>query len=242
MSSSESRRLLVVGASSGIGRATVEVATDAGWKVAAVARRKALLDELAEETGATPVVADVTNESACRVLVEEAVAELGGLDAVVYAAGVVPLRPLAAADADLWRATLDTNLVGAAQVTAAALPHLEKVNGKVVFLSSDSVGEPFPGLVPYAASKAALEETARGWRAEHPAVSFTVAVVGPTLTGMADAWDPEEATAAFARWKAEGYLNEQPAAQPASGVAEAVVGVLDADEPPASLRIVAAQP
>lgn len=236
------QRLLVVGASSGIGRATVAFAAERGWKVAAAARRVHLLDELAEETGATPVVADVTDETACRVLVEEAVTGLGGLDALVYAAGVVPLRPLTEADADLWRVTLDTNLIGATQVTAAALPHLEKVNGKVVFLSSDSVGEPFPGLVPYAASKAALEETARGWRAEHPAVSFTVAVVGPTLTSMADAWDPEDAAAAFARWKAEGYLNEQPDAQPASGVAEAVVGVLDADEPPASLRIVAAQP
>lgn len=235
-------RLLVVGASSGIGRATVEAATGTGWTVAAAARREHLLDELHRDTGAVPITADVTDGAACYALVERAVDALGGLDALVYAAGVVPLRALAEADADLWRSTLDTNLVGAALVTAAALTHLTEVNGRVVFLSSDSVGEPFPGLVPYAASKAALEETARGWRAEHPAVSFTVAVVGPTLTGMADGWDRDDAANAFTRWNVEGYLNGQPDAQPVSKVAEAVVGVLDAEEPPASLRIVAAQP
>lgn len=237
MSAAGSRRLLVVGASSGIGRATVEIAAERGWRVAAAARRAHLLDGLADETGAVPITADVTEEAQCRDLVGQAVEVLGGLDALVYAAGTVPLQPLADAGPELWRRVLDTNLVGAALVTRACLPHLI-AGGRVVYLSSDSVGRPFPGLVPYAASKAGLEEMVRGWRAEHPDVGFTVAVVGPTLTGMADGWDPDAAAGAFARWKADGYLAEQPDPLPASAVAETVLGALALDPPAETIRVV----
>ncbi len=240
MSASEPRRLLVVGASSGIGRATVEAATDAGWQVAAAARRKALLDELAEETGATPVVADVTDETACRVLVEKAVEALGGLDALVYGAGVVPLRDLDQADTATWLDALTTNVVGAALVTAAALGHLE-LEGRVVYLSSDSVDRPLPGLVSYAASKAALEALGRGWSIEHPDVRCTVVKVGPTLTGMADGWDPDDAARHFERWYVEGYIDQQAPAQEAPVVAKAIVTLLGDPDPPATVSVVDGQ-
>lgn len=93
MSATEPRRLLVVGASSGIGRALAQAATAEGWKVAAAARREALLDELADETGSVAIRADVTDETQCHGLVERAVEALGGLDALVYTAGTVPLQP-----------------------------------------------------------------------------------------------------------------------------------------------------
>lgn len=230
------QRLLVVGASSGIGRATVEAAARAGWQVAAAARRETLLDELAEETGATPVVADVTNEGACPTLVEKAVEALGGLDALVYGAGVVPLRDLDQADTTTWLDALTTNVVGASLVTAAALGHLEP-DGQVVYLSSASVDHPFPGLVPYAASKAALEALGRGWSIEHPDVRFTVVKVGPTLTGMADGWDPDDAARHFERWYAEGYLDQQAPAQEASVVADAIAALLDDPEPPGTVSV-----
>lgn len=233
-------RLLVSGASSGIGRATVEAATEAGWKVAAVARRKTLLHALADETGATPVVADVTDERKCETLIEQAVEALGGLDALVYAAGVVPLRDLDHADTTTWLDVLTTNVVGASLVTAAALLHLEP-EGRVVYLSSDSVERPFPGLVPYAASKAALEALGRGWPIEHPDVRFTVVKVGPTLTGMADGWDPGDASRHFERWYAEGYIDQQAPAQEASVVAHAIVALLGDPDPPATVSVVDGQ-
>lgn len=239
---SSGRRLLVVGASSGIGRAVAVAAADNEWKVAAAARRADQLEHLAAGSSRiTAIPADVTNAHACEWLVEAAVVALNGLDALVYAAGVVPLRMLTAVDAPLWRSVLDTNLVGASLVTARALPHLEESGGRAVFLSSDSVGRPLPGLVPYAASKAGLEELVRGWRAEHPSLHFTTVVVGPTLTGMASSWDPDEMAATFERWAREGYAQGRPEPQEPEVVAKGIVELLEAPEPPPVSRIVAGE-
>lgn len=232
-------RVLVVGASSGIGRAVAQCCAQAGFRVAAAARRADLLEELAAKSGKiTAVPADVTSADGCRWLVDAAVVGLGGLDAVVYAAGVAPLRPLVATDAPLWKQVLDTNLVGASLVTAAAIPHLEETKGRVIFLSSDSVGHPRPGLVPYSASKAGLEETVRGWRAEHPGVTFINLVVGPTVTGMADGWDHDELAAAFSKWADEGFVTGDATPQTPDRVASAVVGLLQSDHPEENVRVV----
>lgn len=233
------KRLLVVGASSGIGRAVAGCAADAGWRVAAVARRADRLEKLAaEHRGITAVPADVRRADACRWIVDAAVVALDGIDALVYAAGVVPLSPLSAVDAPTWRNVLETNLVGASLVTAAAVPHLRASGGRAIYLSSDSVGHPLPGLVPYAASKAGLEETVRGWRAEHPDVVFATVVVGPTLTGMAEGWDPDELTAALDRWAHEGYAQGRPDPQEPEVVAKTILDLLEMDDPPEVTRAV----
>ena len=200
-------RLLVVGASSGIGRALALLAAREGVDVVAAARRGDRLDELPVGT----VVCDARSAADCETVVAFAVSALGGLDAVVYAAGVSPLVAVADADAAVWHEVLETNVVGAALVVRAALPHLRAASGHAVFLSSDSVPRPYPGLVAYAASKAALNTLVTGWRVECPEVTFTRVAVGPTVTGFADGWSAERAAGYFARWEAEAYLG---AAQP----------------------------
>lgn len=204
---------LVVGASSGIGRATVACLAQRGVPVVAAARRGQLLEELAEAH--EPLVAahpcDAADAEACAATVARAVSwshEHGTtLRTVVYAAGTAPLAPVADTDAEQWRHVLGVNLVGAAMVTRAALGHLRTVPGaSLVLLSSHSVGRPWPGLVPYAASKAGLVELARGLRAEEPAVRVVVVNVGNTITGFADGWDPELLVQASEAWVAGGYL------------------------------------
>jgi NADP-dependent 3-hydroxy acid dehydrogenase YdfG len=195
-------RLLVVGASSGIGRAVAVLAAGDGIDVVAAARRADRLDELPVQT----VVCDARDAGDCETVVASAVSRLGGLDAVVYAAGVSPLVAVAEADAAVWHEVLETNVIGAALVVRAALPHLIAASGRAVFLSSDSVPRPYPGLVAYAASKAALNTLVMGWRVECPEVTFTRVAVGPTVTGFADSWSPERAAGYFARWEAEAYL------------------------------------
>jgi NAD(P)-dependent dehydrogenase (short-subunit alcohol dehydrogenase family) len=221
-------RLLVVGASSGIGRALVLLAAREGIDVVAAARRADRLDELPVET----VVCDARRSDECETVVASAVSRLSGLDAVVYAAGVSPLVAVSDADADVWRDVLDTNVVGAALVVRAALPHLIATSGRAVFLSSDSVPRPYPGLVAYAASKAALNTLVAGWRVECPEVTFTRVAVGPTVTGFADGWSPERAAAYFARWEAEAYLH---AAQPIMTPDQVAAEVLHIVRSPASL-------
>ena len=84
-------RILVVGASTGIGRAVAEMAASHGARVAASARRAALLEEL----DAVAVPGDVRVEADCRRIVDEAVTALGGLDGLVYAVGMSMLFTLA---------------------------------------------------------------------------------------------------------------------------------------------------
>jgi len=203
----EGYRILVVGASSGIGRAIGLQAAEAGASVAFAARRVERLDEAVAAAGeksfAFPL--DVRDDAACAGAVEEAVARFGGLDAVVYATGQSPLYRLGDADGDVWREVLQTNVVGAAMISRAAIPHLEASSGRLLFLGSSSVGSPYPGLVAYTTSKAALHEYVRGLRNEFPWLRVTNFVVGPTVSEFADNWDAEVASEMFGRWVAEGY-------------------------------------
>jgi NADP-dependent 3-hydroxy acid dehydrogenase YdfG len=203
----EGYRILVVGASSGIGRAVGVQAAQGGASVAFAARRVERLEEAVEAAGgksfAFPL--DVRNDAECARAVEETATRFGGIDAVVYAAGMSPLFKLGDADGDVWRQLIETNVIGAAMVSRAALPHLEASSGRLLFLGSSSVGTPYPGLVAYATSKAALHEYARGLRNEYPWLRVTTFVVGPTISEFGNDWNQEVAAEMFGRWVAEGY-------------------------------------
>jgi NAD(P)-dependent dehydrogenase (short-subunit alcohol dehydrogenase family) len=203
----DGRRLLVVGATSGVGRAIAAGAAAAGARVVAVGRRADRLDDLVAEGHGdlVGVRADVRVEDDCRRIVEETVDVLGGLDALVYASGVSPLGRLVDTGADDWHAVFETNVMGAALVCRHAVGHLEASNGRALFLSSVSVEDPRPFLVPYGASKAALNALIRGWRNEHPHLCFTRIVVGPTATEFGTDWNPATVNA-FAAVRAERGL------------------------------------
>ncbi|HVM41599.1 MAG TPA: SDR family oxidoreductase [Acidimicrobiia bacterium] len=215
-------KVLVIGASAGIGRAVAEAAVRSGHEVAVAARRREVLDEIA---GAVPFQCDVRRPDTCGTTVEEAAAALGGLDGLVIAAGASPLSRLADAGVDHWRTVVETNLVGAALLTRAAIPHLEARSGVAVYMTVTSPGRPWPWLVPYFASKAAMDEMVRGWRAEHPSVGFTSVSVGPTASEFAAGWDGEAAGKAFAAWDAGGYLATHDVMTPEQ-VADEILGVL----------------
>jgi NAD(P)-dependent dehydrogenase (short-subunit alcohol dehydrogenase family) len=223
------RRVLVVGGSSGIGRSLAVALGRLGDAVALAARRPGLVEESAAQAGPTVAgfVCDVTDEEQCRRLVADAAEALGGLDVVVYATGRSPLGRLEATVADTWHGILATNVVGAGLVMAAAMEHLRRSRHPVVaVVSSHSVGRPWPGLVPYAASKAALDQLALGLRAEEPWLRVVRVVVGPTATAFADGWGPTVAGPLFEQWAAEGYLVHE--VQEPGTVAARIVDALDA--------------
>jgi NAD(P)-dependent dehydrogenase (short-subunit alcohol dehydrogenase family) len=225
----DGKRLLVVGASSGIGREVGLQAAAAGARVAFAARRGDRVKEAADAagSGAIGVTCDVTDEGSCRALAEEVVSTFGGIDALVYSAGVSPLTRLADAGGADWERVVKTNLVGPGIVTAAVLPYLRASGGRAVLLSSSSVGRPYPGLSMYAASKAALEEQVRGWRAENPDVCFSCVVVGPTMgTEFADAWDPQLLGEILEFWSAHGYDAAADSSLSLRQMASVVVDVL----------------
>lgn len=184
-------KVVVVGASSGLGRCIARGLGQSGAQVALLARRKDRLEDAAAEAGpgAVAVACDVTDEASCQQAVAESVREMGGIDGLVYATGIGPLVRLADTDAETWRHTFDTNVIGASLITAAALPHLTVSQGTAVYLSSISASHtpPWPGLGAYAVSKAALDKLVEAWRAEHPQLGFTRVTVGDCAGGEGDA-------------------------------------------------------
>jgi len=211
-------RVAVVGASSGLGRCIGIGLADRGAHVALLARRRDRLQKAAKEAGhgAVPVVCDVTEESSCRQAIAAAVDALGGLDALVYSTGIGIMAPLADTDASMWTRLFATNVVGAALITAAAVPQLEASAGAAVYISSlsASMTPPWPMLGGYAVSKAALDKLVEAWRGEHPGIAFTRLAVGDSYGGKGDSqtefpatWDPAMLSKAIEKWFAAGYMN-----------------------------------
>jgi NAD(P)-dependent dehydrogenase (short-subunit alcohol dehydrogenase family) len=210
-------RTVVVGASSGLGRCIGIGLAQRGARVALLARRRERLDDAAKEAGpgTLAIACDVTDEKSCRSAITDAAAGLGGIDALVYTPAIGPLARLADTDAATWRRVFDTNVTGAALITAAAIPHLSSSAGKAVYLSSVSASltPPWPGLGAYIVSKAALDKLVEAWRVEHPGIGFTRLTVGDCAggtgdaqTGFADGWDQELAAEFAPIWVSRNYI------------------------------------
>jgi NAD(P)-dependent dehydrogenase (short-subunit alcohol dehydrogenase family) len=210
-------RVVVVGASSGLGRCIGIGLGQRGAEVALLARRKERLVDAAKEAGpgSLAIECDVTDAASCETAIEEAAKGLGGIDGLVYTPGVGPLLPIEDTDAATWREVFATNVIGASVVTAAARPHLEAAKGTAVYLSSISASltAPWPGLGAYAVSKAALDKLIDAWRGEHPNIGFTRVVVGDCAGGEGDSvtefpntWDPDLGVRFGTIWAARGFL------------------------------------
>jgi NADP-dependent 3-hydroxy acid dehydrogenase YdfG len=118
------KRVVVTGASSGIGAATVRRFREHGWQVVGVARRADRLEALAAETGAVVFVADTTVQADVDAL-SDFVADLGPIHALVNnAGGAFGMASVEASDADDWIRMFDVNVVGTKRVTSALLPLL----------------------------------------------------------------------------------------------------------------------
>jgi NADP-dependent 3-hydroxy acid dehydrogenase YdfG len=172
-------RLLVVGASSGIGHAVAISAAAGGAKVAVAARRMDLLKDLADSIDGSAFELDVADTAAITQVVGAAAEALGGLDAVVFTSTVVPFSHIEDTDVTTWIHAFSVNTLGANNVLRAALPHLSE-NGVVLVASSNDVGRPRAGVAAYSASKAALDEILNSWRNEHPELSIIRVGMGPT--------------------------------------------------------------
>jgi NAD(P)-dependent dehydrogenase (short-subunit alcohol dehydrogenase family) len=205
----EGRRLLVVGASAGIGRALAGAAVADGADVVLAARRKERLDEVvAHAGGGTPVAVDVGDPDAVERL-GEVVGAGPPLDAVVTCAGVSPLRKVADMTAVDWDSVLRTNVVGFSNVMRAVLPSLAPA-AVVAALSSETIDQPRPALAGYTASKAALEAAIRGWRIEHPGRRFTCIRIGATFpTEFGDAFDADLLGPTLEEWASRGLMQEE---------------------------------
>ncbi len=153
------RRVLVTGASSGIGAATCRSIVSCGGSVAMLARRKERLDELEEEIGARAVGirADVTDHDGLEAAIDEAARSLGALDGVIAVAGKSMAGSIATGTPQRWRELIDLNLVGPLATVRYALAHFPPTGRRdVVLVGSAGAIVAMPGTGIYGASKRGL--------------------------------------------------------------------------------------
>ncbi|MEU3984272.1 SDR family NAD(P)-dependent oxidoreductase [Streptomyces sp. NPDC026672] len=183
---------LVTGASSGIGRATALRLASQGATVVPVARRQdridALAKEIAEQGGdALPLAADLTHADAAAGVVAEVVEQLGRLDTLVNAAGVMLTGDSARAPLDEWQRMVDVNVKGLLYVTKAALPHLvtaatgPRQVADVVNISSIAGRFVIPHAAVYNATKFGVTAATEAWRQEYARRNVRFSVVEPGL-------------------------------------------------------------
>ncbi|MFJ8541799.1 SDR family NAD(P)-dependent oxidoreductase [Streptomyces sp. NPDC093586] len=191
---------LVTGAGGGIGRGIALRFAEEGAAVALHCRTgvRAAREAVARIRGhggrAVVLRADLTDEDACRRLVEEA-ADWGGgrLTALVNNAGVQPVRELAGMTAAEWRTVVDTNLTGVFACTqaAAGIMRAQDGGGTVTHIASVEAGAPAPGHAHYGASKAAVVAHARSAALEYGPWGVRVNSVSPGLIdreGLEETW------------------------------------------------------
>jgi NADP-dependent 3-hydroxy acid dehydrogenase YdfG len=178
------RRVLVTGASSGIGAATCRAVVARGGRVAMLARRRQRLDDLAEELGdrATVVCCDVTELNALEASVNEVADLLGGLDGVVAVAGRMMAGGISSGNPERWRELIDLNLIGPlATVRYATARFAEFGRRDVVMVGSTGALTPMPGVGIYAASKRGLEAAFDSLRLELAQHDINVSLVMPGM-------------------------------------------------------------
>jgi NAD(P)-dependent dehydrogenase (short-subunit alcohol dehydrogenase family) len=171
--------VIVTGAAGGIGRAIVDALADSGCAVAACDAPGAPVDGVAG--AAVTATFDVRHPAAVREGVADAIARLGGCDAVVANAGVVDTvkRAERFSDED-WHKDMETNLDGAFWLAQAAFDALAASgDGRIVLISSVGAEAGIPRQVAYGASKAGVVGMARTLAAEWGGLGIRCNVVMP---------------------------------------------------------------
>ncbi len=196
MATGDGRAVLVTGGSRGIGRAIARAFAERGDRVAvhwgsSRDRAEQVLAEL-PGSGHVLVQADVADAEAVAAMVDRAAEQLGGLDVLVNNAGVFTAHPPLSTSYDDWRSawatTLAVNLVGAANATFRAVPHLIAAGGgAIVNVTSRGAFRGEPDNPAYGASKAGLNSFAQSMAlalAPH-GISVTCVAPGFVQTEMA---------------------------------------------------------
>jgi NAD(P)-dependent dehydrogenase (short-subunit alcohol dehydrogenase family) len=211
------KRVVLTGASRGLGAALAQAFSHAGASVALVARTERDLKALAGLLPGPSLVfsGDVTDEDFNESVADATVAEWGGLDAWVCNAGISPI----VADArqtgvSVWRQIMDVNLTSAFLGARSAARVMGR-GGRVIFTGSVLGERPHKGLTAYSASKAGLVGLAKGLALDLAPDGITVNVVAPGWfdTPLVEGWknSPEHSAAitghtAQQRWGAPSEL------------------------------------
>ncbi len=160
------KRVLVTGASRGIGRACAAAFLAEGARVAIGGRTVASATAAAAELGGVPAPGDVTTVAGCRAAVAAALEAFGGLDVLINNAGVFIREAIADTQEAHWDLIMNANVKSVQFCTQAALPALQAAKGNIVNIASESGLNGYPGSSAYCASKGAVVNLTRSMAME----------------------------------------------------------------------------
>jgi short-subunit dehydrogenase len=181
----ERSRIILTGASEGIGRALALELAGRGARLALAARDRQRLESLAQEcrgrgADARAFPTDVTSSQDCEWLVNETVAAFGGIDVVVHNAGITMWSRFdALTDFSIFERIMEVNYFAPVRLTALALPHLKQSRGLLVAVASLAGLTGVPERSGYAASKHAMIGFFDSIRIELDGSGVDVSVVAP---------------------------------------------------------------
>ena len=228
-------RVLVTGASQGIGRALAVAAAQRGCKVLASARSADLLAELVVEVRAAggtiePVVSDITNPAGRQALVDAAERHFRGLDVLVNNAGIGATGHFMDSQPETLRAIFETNFFALCEVTRLFIPVLKRGTTPAIVNISSVVGRrALPARSLYSSSKFAVAGFSEALRAELAKDGISVVVVNPGLTQTNFSKNMLEAKAKISLDHKRGMTSEQ--------VADATLAALAADRHEVTLTL-----
>jgi len=197
------KRVIVTGASSGIGRATAELFFKEGATVVLAGRRESALAEVAQTAPsgkAFVITADLSDEKQTEAFFARCLDSMGGLDVLINAAGILKSGRIEATSLELWDEMMNINLRSVFHLMKLAAPSLESSRGNIVNVSSVTGPRSFPGVLAYCVSKAALDQLTRCAALELAANGVRVNAVNPgvVISGLHRSGGmSEEAYAAF---------------------------------------------
>lgn len=155
--------ILITGATSGIGRATVDKFAREGYRIVATGRDTQALDEVHEIYGNLTdmftIRADLTQEGNPHKVITRTINHYGQLDSLINAAGIIATGTIETTEIEDWNYMFKLNVDTVFRLMQLAIPHLEQSSLKSIVNVSSVVGlRQFPGVLSYSVSKAALDQ------------------------------------------------------------------------------------
>jgi NAD(P)-dependent dehydrogenase (short-subunit alcohol dehydrogenase family) len=176
-------RVVITGGASGLGCAVAHAVAESGGRPYVLDLRKPPFEVESVEV-------DLSDRKAAERAVAHAAKDMGGLDALVTAAGIDACGPIDKVPAAQWEKVIEVNLLGTAAVIRAALPHLEQSRGRIVTVASTLGLRALPEASAYCASKFGVVGLTRALQAELTGrVAVTLLIPGGMRTAFFDGRD-----------------------------------------------------